>query len=117
MIKVNDFIKRMAEVNKAFGDPTRLIIIKILILNLKQGVLGVDLAEKLEITASAVSQHLKVLKNINVVTDERKGYRIYYRINLEEFKKIKEDENKLFELAFNNCDKCLKKECDKCKKI
>jgi DNA-binding transcriptional ArsR family regulator len=40
-----------------------------------------EIAEKLEITNSAVSQHLKVLKNVNIVKSKREGYKMFYEIN------------------------------------
>ncbi len=39
------------------------------------------LTEILGITQSAVSQHLRVLKQAGLVRDERKGYWVYYSLN------------------------------------
>ncbi|TYB30309.1 MAG: winged helix-turn-helix transcriptional regulator [Candidatus Mcinerneyibacterium aminivorans] len=68
------------EIFKLLGVSTRLKIIKLL---KKHGHLGVnELSEKLDITPSAVSQHLKAMKELNLVKNHRDGYRIPYSLNL-----------------------------------
>ena len=39
------------------------------------------LAAQLEITQGAVSQHLRVMRDADLVIDERCGYRVHYRLN------------------------------------
>lgn len=69
---------RQADVWDALGDPTRRTIVT----TLARGPLAVgDLASELPITRPAVSQHLKVLKDAGLVTDERVGTRRVYRLN------------------------------------
>ena len=41
------------------------------------------LARALEITPAAVSQHLRVLKDLGLVRGQRRGYRIHYYLNQE----------------------------------
>ena len=41
------------------------------------------LARELGVTASAVSQHLRVLKDLGLVHAERRGYRLHYYLDLE----------------------------------
>jgi DNA-binding transcriptional ArsR family regulator len=41
------------------------------------------LAAELETTASNVSQHLRVLKDLGLVRGERRGYRIHYFLDPE----------------------------------
>ena len=68
-----------AEIFKALGVETRLRIIELL---KQKGPLGVnELSEVLNITPSAVSQHLKVLKHAGLVRNERRGYWIPYEID------------------------------------
>lgn len=38
-----------------------------------------DLAQALEVSAAAVSQHLRVLRDADLVAAERRGYFVYYR--------------------------------------
>ncbi len=49
------------------------------------------LARILKITPAAVSQHLRVLRDANVVTADKKGYFVHYHVNektLDEWGKI-----------------------------
>ncbi|MCP4671828.1 MAG: metalloregulator ArsR/SmtB family transcription factor [Desulfobacula sp.] len=64
---------------KVLGVENRIQIIDLL---KKNGPMGVnELSEALEITPSAVSQHLKILRHAGLVRSERKGYWIPYKIN------------------------------------
>jgi ArsR family transcriptional regulator len=60
---------------KALGEPTRLSIFQQLLIR-KHCVRS--LSKKLGITESAVSQHMKVLKEAGLVYGERFGYHIHY---------------------------------------
>ncbi len=60
---------------KALGDPTRLSIFQQLLIR-KHCVRS--LSKKLGITESAVSQHIRVLKDAEMVCRERFGYHIHY---------------------------------------
>lgn len=60
---------------KALGEPTRLSIFQQL-LRRKHCVRS--LSKKLGITESAISQHMKVLKEADMVYGERFGYHIHY---------------------------------------
>jgi DNA-binding transcriptional ArsR family regulator len=68
------------EVLTALADPTRRAIFECL-----QGGprAVVDLARGLPVSRPAVSQHLKVLKEAGLVTDQRDGARRVYRLNPE----------------------------------
>ena len=68
-----------SEICKVLSVETRLKIIKML---KTKGPLGAkDLAEFLGITTAAVSQHLKIMSQVGIVTSERKGFFIPYTIN------------------------------------
>ncbi len=70
-----------SEMFKVLGVETRVKIIELL---KSKGPLGVKyIAEILEITPSAVSQHLKVLRQAGLVRNERNGYWIPYTIDEE----------------------------------
>jgi DNA-binding transcriptional ArsR family regulator len=71
-------MKIEAEAFKVFSVETRIKIIELL----KAGPLSVNtMADAIGLTQSAVSQHLRVLKQAGLVADERKGYHIYYTLN------------------------------------
>ena len=60
------------------GNPQRLRILYLLYVHKEMCVC--DLAEVLELTDSAVSQHLRKLKDSNVVKTRRKAQTIYYSL-------------------------------------
>ena len=68
---------------KALGDLSRLRIIRILSSCEENQYCVADLAKKLGISQPAVSQHLKVLRHIGIVSSRKLGFRVYYRINKE----------------------------------
>ena len=72
------------ELFKVLGVETRVKIIEI--LKTKGPIGAKTIAEELGITVAAVSQHLKVLKSVGFVINERQGYCIPYSINKETLK-------------------------------
>lgn len=65
---------------KALGDSTRFTIFQQILIR-KHCVRS--LSKKLGISESAVSQHMKILKEANLVYGERFGYHIHYLPNQE----------------------------------
>jgi len=73
-----------AAVFSVLADPTRLKLVKLLQHQHTPDALCVNaLADRLGVTQSAVSQHLRVLKAIGLVKGERRGYRVHYFMNRE----------------------------------
>ncbi len=72
-------IKKIANFYKALSDPTRLKLIKMLCEN--EWLCVNALTKRLDVTQSAVSQHLRVLKQLGLVESERRGYHIHYSLN------------------------------------
>ena len=74
--------EEQAAIFAAFADPTRLKLVKLLAHQDIPGALCVNaLAGVLGISQSAVSQHLRILKNIDLVRGDRRGYQIHYSID------------------------------------
>ncbi|MGH8397270.1 MAG: ArsR/SmtB family transcription factor [Gammaproteobacteria bacterium] len=72
---------------QVLGDPTRMAIFE----RLARGPLAVvDIAEGLPVTRSAVSQHLKVLKDAGLVTDQRAANRSVYQINAKSVAELRD---------------------------
>lgn len=64
---------------KALADPIRRDILNML----KKGSLSAgDIAAKFSVTDASISRHLSVLKDADLIRDERKGKFIYYEINV-----------------------------------
>jgi len=80
-----------AAIFSALADPTRHKLVKLLCRQRDRDTLCVNaLAGFLEVTQSAVSQHLRVLRAIGLVKGERRGYHIHYYINPEAVKRCLE---------------------------
>ena len=63
---------------KALSDPIRREILEML----KSGRLSAgEIAEKFPVSAAAVSKHLAVLKESDLIRDAREGKFIYYELN------------------------------------
>lgn len=70
----------------ALGDPTRRAIVQLLL----QGPASVSrLADGFPISRPAVSQHLRVLKQANLVTDQAVGARRVYQLNPQGFDSLR----------------------------
>jgi DNA-binding transcriptional ArsR family regulator len=62
----------------ALGDPTRRMVFK----RLRAGARSVgDIAEGMDVSRPAVSQHLKILKKARLVTDRAEGTRRLYAVD------------------------------------
>ena len=73
-------MKEKVKVFKAIGDETRL---KILILLSTKNICAKGIAKHLEISEAAVSQHIKVLKEANLIIAYKNGYYVMYELNNE----------------------------------
>ncbi|OOR07106.1 transcriptional regulator [Bacillus cereus] len=77
-------LERIAEVLRVLGHPVRLQIVHQLI---KKTSLNVsELQRYLAMPQSTVSQHLGKLKSHKVVSYERKGLEVFYRVDDEKVK-------------------------------
>ena len=70
---------------KALADPTRRDILNLL----KQGRLSAgEITEHFDITAAAISRHLSVLKEADLIRDDRQGKYIFYELNTSVLEEI-----------------------------
>ena len=85
-------MKETADLFKLLSVDKRIEIIELL----KKEPMSVNaIAEALGISQSAVSQHLRVLKNSGLVKDERQGYWIYYSLNKDTLEKCRQRLNRI----------------------
>jgi len=72
--------EKQARIFKVLSVVTRVQMIELL----KRRSLCVNaLAQSLKITPAAVSQHLRVLRDADIVIPDKRGYFVHYRINEE----------------------------------
>jgi DNA-binding transcriptional ArsR family regulator len=83
-----DEIEELAEIFKALSDPTRLRLVKL--LSEHGGALCVNaLAHRLGVTQSAVSQHLRVLRQAGLVNGQRRGHFVHYSLDRDRLEQYK----------------------------
>lgn len=70
---------------KALSDPTRRKIIQL--LN-KQPMSAGEIAEHFDMTKPSISHHLSLLKQADMIIDEKKGQFVIYSINTTVFQDI-----------------------------
>lgn len=77
-IPQNEELYPLSELYKSFSDVTRLRILSAL----SDGELCVgDIADSIEMTVSAISHQLKILKNARLVKGKRDGKQILYSLS------------------------------------
>jgi len=95
------------DVFQAIADPTRRAII---LLIATQAMTPNALAEHFDTTRQAVSKHLRILTECQLVKQEQQGREIYYqleRTKMQEIEKWLEQFKKLWESRFNELDNVL----------
>ena len=91
----------------AIADPTRRAILALLAM---QALTPNAMAENFDMSRQAVSKHIKVLQECELIKPEHSGREIYYHLNV---KKMKEIDNwlaqfrKIWETQFNQLDTIL----------
>jgi len=93
-VNVTD-IEKFARISKVLSVGTRVRMIDLL----KRRSLCVNaLARTLGVTSAAVSQHLRVLRDVDLVTAEKRGYYVHYRINNDGLSKWQKTANDLLRI-------------------
>ncbi|MDK2986362.1 MAG: hypothetical protein PWQ96_2006 [Clostridia bacterium] len=80
--------KKLFKAFKALGEPTRLKIVKMLSF---QSMCVCELSEVLDMLQPRVSQHLKILKEADLVRESREGYWVYYSLDKEKLHRLWQD--------------------------
>ncbi len=75
----------MNNIFKALSDPTRRQILELL---KEQSLNAGEIAEYFNITKPSISHHLSILKNCDLITDERQGQNIVYSLNSTIFQDV-----------------------------
>lgn len=70
---------------KALSDPIRREILNLL----KGGSMSAgDIVERFDVTGAAISRHLSILKEADLIRDRREGKYIYYELNASVLEEI-----------------------------
>ena len=95
------------DIFQAIADPTRRAIIVLIAL---QAMTPNAIAENFDITRQAVSKHLRILTECELIKQEQQGREIYYQLEIDKMKEIDiwmEQFRKVWESRFDNLDKYL----------
>lgn len=95
------------DIFQAIADPTRRAIIALIAL---QAMTPNALAEHFNTSRQAVSKHIKILAECELVKQEQQGREIYYSLEIKKMKEIDQWLNqfrKIWETKFNQLDKVL----------
>jgi DNA-binding transcriptional ArsR family regulator len=96
------------DVFQAIADPTRRAIIALIAL---QAMTPNAIAEHFDSSRQAVSKHLRILTECELVVPEHKGREIYYSLEIEKMKEIDEwleQYRKIWEARFEQLGEVLK---------
>jgi ArsR family transcriptional regulator len=75
-----DEAAELARVLKAVADPVRLRLVSLIGARGAGETCVCDLTGAFELTAPTISHHLKVLREAGLITSERRGTWVYYRL-------------------------------------
>lgn len=75
-----DILYDLAELFKVFGDSTRIRILSVL---MEDELCVCDICETLQMTQSAISHQLRVLKNAKLIRNRKEGKQVFYRLSDE----------------------------------
>lgn len=105
-------MKNLSDTFRMLGVEARL---KIVTLLLKSSPLCVNaITDRLDISQSAVSQHLRVLKMAGWVKGEKKGYWVHYSLNRKKLEKLRGAVEKLAaQRGQKSCRSSSKAKCRK----
>ena len=95
------------DVFQAIADPTRRAIILLIAM---QAMTPNAIAEHFDTTRQAVSKHLRILAECDLVKQEQSGREIYYQLNgtkMQEIDHWLEQFRKIWESRFDELDKVL----------
>jgi ArsR family transcriptional regulator, arsenate/arsenite/antimonite-responsive transcriptional repressor len=70
----------LARVFKALGDPVRLRLVSLIGAHQGGEVCVCELTDAFDLTQPTISHHLKVLREAGVITSQRRGTWVYYRL-------------------------------------
>ena len=73
----------LARVFKAMGDPVRLRLLSLIASHDGGEACVCDLTDVFDLSGPTISHHLKVLREAGLITGERRGTWVYYRVRPE----------------------------------
>lgn len=91
----------LAVIFKVLANPARIAILEY--ISEQEACICNDIVDEIGLAQPTISQHLKELKSINLISGEIEGKRVCYCINLEKWLAIQEMLNSFFNKTKTNC--------------
>lgn len=95
------------DIFQAIADPTRRAILVLVATN---ALTPNAIAEQFNTTRQAVSKHIKILNECELLDEKKLGREIYYQLKIEKMKEVDEwleQFKKIWESRFNQLDQVL----------
>jgi DNA-binding transcriptional ArsR family regulator len=95
------------DIFQAIADPTRRAIIVLIAI---QAMTPNAIAEHFHTSRQAISKHLRILTECELISQEQKGREIYYSLEIDKMKEIDKwltQFRKIWETRFNQLDNLL----------
>ena len=95
------------DIFQAIADPTRRAIIALIAI---QAMTPNAIAEHFDTSRQAVSKHLRILTECELIKQEQKGREIYYQLEIQKMKEIDkwlEQYRKIWQTRFDQLDDVL----------
>jgi len=95
------------DIFQAIADPTRRAIITLIAL---QAMTPNAIAEHFDSSRQAISKHLRILTECELIKQEQQGREIYYQLEIKKMKEIDiwlEQFRKIWEVRYSQLDKLL----------
>ena len=95
------------DIFQAIADPTRRAIIALIAI---QAMTPNAIAEHFDTTRQAISKHLRILTECELVEQKHQGREIYYQLEIDKMKEIDkwlEQFRKIWEIRFQQLDELL----------
>ena len=87
--------EKLAVAFKLLSVEARIRIVRVL---KRRALCVTELTSQLGISQSATSQHLRVLKDARIVKFQKRGFHVYYHLDVQNIARIHKATSKLFEM-------------------
>jgi len=93
--------KALADMFKVLGQPARIAILDY--ISKQSGCICNDIVEEIGLAQATISQHLKELKRVQLISGEIEGKKMCYCLNVAQWEKLKKSLDMFFKETQANC--------------
>ncbi len=97
----NEKQNELARIFRVLANPARIAILEY--IGGQKACICNDIVEEIGLAQPTISQHLKELKSLDLISGEIEGKKVCYCINLQRWEEIQAMTNQFFEDTKNQC--------------